>query len=219
MKSSWCLTVVLCVLFAANAAVAEENKKWSFEDAKIGAPKGWIAGVTGSKKGKAPKWKVIQDKSRKVLAQLESGGENGDFPVCLKKKSSFKEGTVSVRLKPISGKKDQAGGVVFRAKDQDNFYVARANALENNISFYVTRDGKRKTIKYWEDIDVPLGKWHELEIEVKGSTFKVWFNKKLVGEVQDNAKTFMNAGMVGFWTKADSVTYFDTLTVGKSSDD
>ncbi len=213
MRPYYFLAAIACVLFAAATAVADE--KWTFEDAKVGTPKEWIAGVTGAKKGKVPRWKVIQDNGRKVLAQLESGGENGDFPVCLKKKSSFKEGTVSVRLKPISGNKDQAGGVVFRAKDKDNFYIARANALENNVSFYVTRDGKRKTIKYWDDIEVGLGEWHELKVEAKGSTFKVWLNKKFVGEVEDTAKTFMNAGMVGFWTKADSVTYFDNLAVGK----
>ncbi len=213
MKRCCCLTVVSCVLFAATAAIAAENQKWSFGDAKVGPPKAWIVGVTGAKKGRPPKWEVIQDDGHNVLAQLEAGGANGDFPVCLKKKSSFKEGTVSVRLRPISGSKDQAGGVVFRAKDKDNFYVARANALENNVSFYVTQDGKRKTIKYWEDVDVALGQWHELKVEAKGAKFKVWLNNKFVGEVEDPAKTFTSAGMAGFWTKADSVTYLYKLTV------
>jgi hypothetical protein len=217
MKPYHCFTVCACLLFVAAAVVAGEKaqgKKWTFEDAKVGAvPTGWIAGVTGSKAGKAPKWEVIQDEGRNVLAQLESGGARGDFPVCLKQGSSLQDGTVSVRLRPISGKIDQAGGVVFRAKDQDNFYIARANALENNVSIYVTQNGKRKTIKYWEDIPVPLGKWHELKVEVKGFTFKVSLNGKLVGEIEDAERVLPDAGMVGIWTKADSVTYFDALLV------
>jgi hypothetical protein len=215
MKPYHCFAVVACLLFATAFAVADE--KWNFEDAKVGSlPQGWVADVTGSKAGKAPRWEVIQDDGHNVLAQLESGGANGDFPVCLKQGSSLKDGSVSVRFKPISGSKDQAGGVIIRAKDKDNFYIARANALENNVSFYVTHNGKRKTIKYWDDVPVPLGKWHELTVEVKDFTFKVSLNGKLVGEIEDTEKTFGDAGMVGLWTKADSVTYFDTLSVSSS---
>jgi len=217
MKPYHCFAVVASLLFATACTVADEkakSTKWDFHDAKVGSvPKGWIAGVTGSKKGKAPRWEVIRDEDHVVLAQLESGGANGDFPVCLKQGSSLKDGSVTIRFKPISGKVDQAGGVVFRAKDKDNFYIARANALENNVSFYVTHEGRRKTIKYWDDVPVPLGKWHELKVEVNGFTFKVSLNGKLVGVIEDTAQTFPDAGMVGFWTKADSVTYFDDLTV------
>lgn len=215
MKCYHCFTVVACLLFAATASVADEKAKatkWDFHDAKVGpVPKGWIAGVTGSKAGKAPRWEVIRDEDHLVLAQLESGGARGDYPVCLKRESSMKDGKVSIRFKPISGRVDQAGGVVFRAKDKDNFYIARANALENNVSIYLTKDGRRQTIKYWQDVPVPLGKWHELKVEAKGFAFKVSLNGKLVGEIEDTAQTFADAGMVGFWTKADSVTYFDSL--------
>lgn len=217
MKPCYCLTVVVGLLLAAATVVADEKakaKKWSFEGAKVGSlPQGWIAGVTGSKRGTAPRWEVIRDQDQNVLAQLESGGSNGDFPVCLKQASSLKDGTVSVRFKPISGRIDQAGGVVFRAQDKDNFYIARANALENNVSLYVTRGGRRKTIKYWDDVEVALGKWHELKVEVKDFIFKVSLNGKLVGEIEDTAQIFPDAGMVGFWTKADSVTYFDNLVI------
>ena len=220
MKFYYLLAVVSLVLFTTTASFAhgkqsEGNEKWTFESAKIGTtPMEWTAGVTGAKAGKAPRWEVIEDNGRKVLGQLESGGANGDFPVCLKRGSTFKNGTVSIRFKSISGRVDQAGGVVFRAKDKDNFYIARANALENNVSFYVTVDGKRKTIKYWRDIEVKLGVWHELKVEVKDSTFKVWLNDKYVGQIEDTKKTLNKAGMVGAWTKADSVTYFDELKVG-----
>jgi hypothetical protein len=212
MKHFNCLAFGACVLLATPAAFADE--KWTFDDANVGSvPAGWIAGVTGSKAGKSPKWEVIQGDGHKVLAQLESGGANGDFPVCLKKGSSLRDGTVSTRFKPISGSIDQAGGVIVRAKDKDNFYIARANALENNVSFYVTRAGKRKTIKYWDNVEVGLGKWHELKVEVKGFAFEVWLNGKLVGKVEETEHVFPDAGMVGVWTKADSVTHFSELSV------
>jgi hypothetical protein len=215
MKPFNCLAFVACVLLATSAAFADE--KWTFDDANVGSvPVGWIAGVTGSKTGESPKWEVIQDDGHHVLAQLESGGANGDFPVCLKKGSSLRDGTVSTRFKSISGSVDQAGGVVLRAKDKDNFYIARANALENNVSFYVTKGGKRKTIKYWDNVEVELGKWHELKLEVKGFAFKVWLNGELVGEVEDTEHVFSDAGMVGVWTKADSVTHFSELSIASA---
>lgn len=217
MSVGRCAVLVVCCVSTASAAALQEKsptQKWTFEDAEPGKlPEGWIAGVTGSKKGRAPRWEVVADSGRKVLAQLESGGARGDFPVCLKQGSSLKDGKLSIRFKPISGRIDQAGGVVFRAKDKDNFYIARANALENNVSLYVTRDGKRKTIKYWEGVEVPLGTWHELAVEVRGFTFTVSLDGKPVGTITDTERIFPGAGMAGFWTKADSVTYFESLVI------
>ncbi len=218
MKVPVYYSVVACLLFLTPTVFANEHESWDFQEMKVGSvPDGWINGVTGSQQGNAPRWEVFQDNGRKVLGQLEPGGANGDFPVCLKEGSSFLDGTVSTRFKSISGKVDQAGGVVFRAIDKDNFYIARANALENNVSFYVTKDGKRKTIKYWDDIEVALGEWHELRVEATEFNFKVWLNDKLVGQVEDTEKTFGESGLVGVWTKADSVTYFENVTVSKPS--
>ena len=222
MKSLCCAAVLTSVsmLFVGTISIANDptkETKWTFSDAKIGTlPPGWIAGVTGSQRGKPPKWEVIRGEEHHVLAQLEPGGKSGDFPVCLKKGSSMKNGRVTIRFKPISGRIDQAGGVVFRAKDKDNFYIARANALEDNVSLYVTHKGKRKTIKYWEDIEVTLGEWHELTVDVHGFSIKVSLDGKPVGEITDENQIFGDAGMVGFWTKADSVTHFDTLSISPS---
>jgi hypothetical protein len=204
------VTTLWAAWFALGAAGAEPHTFDKDEPGKV--PSGWTAGVTGAKKGKAPRWEVKKANDGNVLAQLEPYGNRGDFPVCLKKETAVKNGTFSVRLKPISGRIDQAGGVVFRAKDKDNFYVVRANALENNVSFYYTKKRRRTTIKYWRDVPVKLGAWHTLKVEAKGFTFKVWLNDKLVGEIEDTRKTFPAAGMVGVWTKADSVTHFDDLS-------
>ncbi len=215
------LCCVLVLLGGSTVCAAQHANRstetWTFADAAPSTLRDeWLLGVTGAKQGKPPRWQIMRDGPRTVLGQLESGGRNGDFPVCLKRGSSLRDGSVTVRFKPISGRIDQAGGVVFRAKDRNNFYVARANALENNVSIYVTRDGKRKTIKYWENIPVALGKWHELKVNAKGFAFTVSLDGKVIGKISDPARTFPDAGMAGFWTKADSVTYFDRLTIDKN---
>ena len=199
--------------FALQCVITARQETFTFEKDKPGrAPSDWIADVTGSTKAQKPWWTVGRGKDGQYLAQMRSSGKRNDFPVCLKKGTSFKNGTFSVRLKPISGKQDQAGGIVFRAKDKDNFYVVRANAKENNVSFYYTKERQRTTIKYWEKIPVELGQWHTLKVEAKGFIFKIWLNDKLVAEIEDTKKIFPDAGMVGVWTKADSVTHFDDLT-------
>jgi len=188
------------------------GEKYTFDQDEPGAvPAGWNADWTGAKSGAVPRWEVRLDDGDRILAQLQSGGGRNDFPVCLKEHSQFENGTVSVRLEPISGEIDQAGGVVFRAADKDNFYVVRANALEDNVSVYYTRDGQRSTIHYWEDVEVQLGAWHTLAVEVSGFKFTVSLDGKFVGEITDSDKVFAGPGMVGVWTKADSVTYFKDL--------
>ncbi len=210
----WFAGLLCCIFAMVSEETSSRQRQWTFRHAAVGkVPKGWQCGVTGARTGTAPRWKVVDDAGRHVLAQTESGGANGDFPVCLKTGTSFHNGTVSIRFKPISGRIDQAGGVVFRAADKDNFYIVRANALENNVSFYVTRGARRKTIKYWEKIRVDRGAWHELKVTVHDNEFRVWFDGKYVGMARDPNATWQRPGMVGLWTKADSVTYFDRLAV------
>jgi len=115
------------------------------------------------------------------------------------------DGTVEVKFKPISGKEDAAGGVVWRWKDADNYYVARANALENNVSLYFTSGGRRNTIKY---VDAPVapGQWHALHVDFAGTRIAVSLDGKRYIDFSDEHIT--GAGNVGVWTKADSVTAF-----------
>jgi hypothetical protein len=124
-------------------------------------------------------------------------------------KTAVENGFVEVRLKAISGKEDQAGGVVWRWKDGNNYYVARANALENNVSLYYTENGRRITIKY---VDAPVAKnaWHTLRVDFSAKRIKVTLNGKTYIEVDD--EHIRGAGAVGLWTKADSVTAFDDFT-------
>ena len=125
----------------------------------------------------------------------------------------MKDGFVEVKFKPISGKEDQAGGVVWRWKDGDNYYVARANALENNVSLYHTTGGARKTIKY-VDAPVATAAWHRLRVAFSGTRIRVLLNGKAYIELDD--RNISGPGAVGVWTKADSVTAFDDFSWGET---
>jgi hypothetical protein len=152
-----------------------------------------------------------------VPASLPVGWEKGvtgrAFPWCVRSGTSIENGFVEVRFKALAGKEDQAGGVVWRWKDGDNYYVARANALENNVSLYYTQGGRRITIKY-VDAPVPPKVWHALRVEFAVQRISVALNGKTYIDVQDDH--IKAAGAVGLWTKADSVTAFDDFSFGSS---
>ena len=122
-------------------------------------------------------------------------------------------------FKAISGSEDRAGGIIWRAKDANNYYVVRANALEDNVVLYKTVGGKRSSLDivgkkggYGVKLPVPAGQWHKLRVEFAGSRFKAVFNGQASFEVED--RTFSDAGQIGLWTKADSVTVFDAVSYG-----
>ncbi|MBC8023148.1 MAG: hypothetical protein H7Y14_08525, partial [Burkholderiales bacterium] len=122
----------------------------NFDSSAAGSlPEGWKSGVTG---GGAPRWSVERDATAPSAPHVLKQSGRGAFPWCVKD-ALVADGFVEVKLKPVSGREDQAGGVVWRWKDGDNYYVARANALENNVSLYYTERGSRKTIKY---VDAPV---------------------------------------------------------------
>src|SRR3546814_10830410 len=118
------------------------------------------------------------------------------------------DGVVEVKFKPIAGKEDQAGGVVWRWKDSNNYYVARANALEGNVSLYYTLNGSRQTIAY-KNAPVAPHRWHTLRVVFKGTTVQVSLDGKTYIDLQDSH--ISGTGQVGIWTKADSVTLFDAF--------
>ena len=114
-----------------------------------------------------------------------------------------------------------AAGLVWRARDANNYYVVRANALEDNVVLYKTVNGARSAIDivgrtggYGVNVPVPANQWHSLRVEFKGTRFRVLYNGKQLFEVEDS--TFSGAGMVGLWTKADSVTLFDKIIYGET---
>ncbi len=185
---------------------------FNFDGEKEGdAPKGFQFGRTGG--GREGKWVVKADKDApsgaNVLAQIDADDTDYRFPVAFTG-PELKDLRLSVKCKPVSGKVDQGCGLVFRLKDADNYYVTRANALEDNVRLYHVVKGKRRQFAGW-DGKVASGVWHELAVDAQGDHFQVFFNGKKV--IDANDKTFADAGKIGLWTKADSVIYFDNLTV------
>jgi hypothetical protein len=181
----------------------------NFDDATPGAaPSGWTATKTG--RGEA-KWTIEKDDTAPSKPNVLKQSGEATYPVCLKNETILKDGFVEVKFKPISGKEDQAGGVIWRAKDSDHYYIARANALEDNVTIYHTVKGKR-TEKKRTSMKVASNQWHTLRADFRGDHFTVTFDGKKAIEWDD--KTFTEAGMVGVWTKADSVTLFDDFTYG-----
>src|SRR2546421_3301822 len=181
----------------------------NFDDLKTGAPPpGWTATQTGS--GEA-KWEIVADASAPSKPNVLKQSGQATYPVCIKDDTSLKDGFVEVKFKPISGKEDQAGGVIWRCKDADNYYISRANALEDNVCIYYTVKGKR-TEKKRINIKVASNKWHTLRVDFKDSYFVVTFDGKRAFVWKDD--TFKDAGKVGVWTKADSTTLFDDFSYG-----
>jgi len=194
----------MAITMATAVAIAETV---NFDDMRPGAPPpGWTATQTGS--GTA-KWAVERDDSAPSKPNVLKQSGQATFPVCIKDDTSLKDGFVEVKFKPVSGKEDQAGGVIWRVKDSNNYYIARANALENNVTIYYTINGKR-TEKKRTKLKVESGQWHRLRIDFSGNHFTVTFDGKKAIEWDDD--TLKNAGKVGVWTKADSVTEFDNFT-------
>jgi hypothetical protein len=202
-------TLLLASLAATAVAAVSSADTVNFDNVNAGAaPPGWTATQTGS--GSA-KWSVEKDDSApsKPNALRQSG--QATFPVCFKNETNLKDGFVEVKFNPVSGKEDQAGGVIWRVRDANNYYIARANALEDNVTIYHTINGKRVAFKNI-NTKVTSGVWHTLRVDFEGNKFTVSFDGKKVIEAND--ESFKEAGKVGVWTKADSVTLFDNFAYG-----
>jgi hypothetical protein len=199
-------TTLTITMLMTNAALADTV---NFDNFKVGAPPpGWTATKTGS--GEA-KWTVEKDDTAPSKPNVLKQSGQATFPVCIKDDTSLRDGFVEVKFKPLSGKEDQAGGLIWRAKDENNYYVARANALEDNVTIYYTVNARR-TEKKRTSMKVALNQWHAFRIDFQGSHFTVTLDGKKAIEWDD--ETFKDAGKVGVWTKADSITLFDDFSYG-----
>ena len=212
----------LLTLVAVTALAALAAETFNFDSASPGAlPAGWSSGMTHD--GGAPKWEVVKDDSApskpNVLAQTSTDRTGARFPLVILNKEEIKNGEIRVKFKPVSGKGDQAAGIVWRYRDENNYYIVRANALENNVVLYKLEGGKRTSIApkgtpantYGVKHPVPSRAWSTLAVSFQGNLSTVFLNGQKLFEVED--RTFADAGKVGLWTKADSVTYFDDFQV------
>ncbi|MCA9323289.1 MAG: DUF1080 domain-containing protein [Planctomycetes bacterium] len=132
------------------------------------------------------------------------------YPLAIWKKPGLRDLDLSVRFRPISGKIDASGGLVFRARDALNYYVVRANSLEGNFRLYAVRAGHRVQIASVEVTPPSLGEWHTLRVVAVADHIQAYLDGRLLLEHDDDE---FDQGYVGLWTKADAVTAFDDLRV------
>ena len=209
---------VALVVLSVTIVVHGATRTVDFSADAVGQPpKGFEFGHT-AKAGAPGKWIVQAEGSNKYLAQVDPDNTRSRFPVAVVSDVHAADVDLSVRFKPVSGRVDQAAGLVWRFQNVDNYYIVRANALENNVVLYKVEKGTRTDLPvkgegrtYGKKAQVPSGQWSTLRVVAAGPRFDVYLNGTKLYEVEDS--TFSQAGKVGVWTKADSVTQFDDLTI------
>jgi hypothetical protein len=214
----WVLFLLITVL-RISAAQSELIRFDQVAPGKL--PADWTVAMTHA--GAPPRWEIVRDESApsppNVLAQLSRDTTAGRFPLAIWNRALLQNGEVSIAFKPVDGSIDQAAGIVWRYQDPNNYYIVRANALENNIVLYKVENGVRTSIapkglpsrSYGVKHKIPTGLWNNLKVTFTGTKFTVFLGQEQLFEAVDT--TFQKAGKIGVWTKADSVTYFDDFTI------
>lgn len=212
MGFSFSAILTLGVVFLAVAQPSPNKKTINFDSDGVGSsPAGFEFARTGG--GAEGKWIVRHDKDKpgnNVLVQESAEKTDYRFPLAVVKDGTYKDVTLSVRAKPISGDVDQGFGLVWRYQDANNYYITRCNADEDNCTIYHTVKGSRRPFQN-KSIKVATNVWHTLKMTASGDHFIVWFDGNKVLDAKD--ETFKDAGKVGLWTKADSVIQFDDFAI------
>jgi hypothetical protein len=202
-------------LLLALGLTASTGRVINFDTCPLGkVPPGWS--VAANNTGGAPQWQVMKDQTAPtqpyVLAQTShDSNKDGHNPLAIFDGMSVQNGDVSVRIKPVSGQEGRAGGVVWRYRDANNYYLVRANALSKNVALYKVENGRISQLSALVPHEIPSNAWSILKVSVRGNRFQVFVNHHRILQGEDN--TFRGAGKVGLWTLADSVTYFDDFRV------
>jgi hypothetical protein len=163
--------------------------------------------------GEVGQWVVVEDSSAdngRAIEQSNTDRTDYRFPLAIHQPIAAKNVEVSIRFKPVSGKVDQAGGIAVRVTSPDDYYLVRANALEDNVRFYRIVKGRRQQLAT-ANVKVASGAWHTLGIKAENDRFTVSFDGKMLHSTTD--KTFSGPGRVALWTKSDSVTRFDQISI------
>jgi hypothetical protein len=209
----WLGLVVLAPCCALLAEAGDKARSFHFLKDDLGkVPSGWTAAQTG--KGKGSVWKVVADQtapSKKGVVLAQTARSPGPlFNLCVADEPALKNIDLSVAFKAVEGKIDQGGGPVWRYQDANNYYIARANPLEENFRLYKVVGGKRVQLAS-KDAPTSTGRWHTLRVVHDGDKIKCYLDGKLHLEATD--KAIQEAGKVGLWTKADAQTFFNNLAV------
>ncbi len=187
---------------------------WSFEADKAGAvPRDWKVAETRGK-GTPATWQVVEDDSApdgtQAVAITANENRGSTYNLMIAQDTSYRDLVIRIKVKAVTGKQDQGGGPIWRAKDGDNYYIARWNPLEDNFRLYYVKGGRRIQLAS-ADVKTDPKAWHEILIVHRANRIIASFDGKRMIEVEDT--TFSDAGKVGLWTKADAATKFDNLTV------
>lgn len=206
-------TAAVAAMAIAQSTASAPLAEWNFDKDEVGkTPPSWrVAETKGS--GKTGKWTVVADESapsKPNVLKLDTQAEGGTFNLLIAETSSFKDLDLRVRVKAVSGNEDQGGGLIWRAKDANNYYICRINPLEENFRVYKVVDGKRSQIQS-EKIETKTGQWYEVRAVMTGDHIECFVDGKPYLHAHDD--TFKDVGMVGLWTKADASSVFDNIAV------
>ena len=185
-----------------SAANGSSAGRWTFDTDAAGTLPGGAQVFSGQ-------WAVRAEPGAPSPPNALCQTGQADFPAIGLDSRPMTDVTMVTKFKPISGREDQAGGLIFRVQDKDNYYIVRANALEDNVIFFIYQNGRRSQLK-GAGGKVENGQWHDLRVEVRGSAFTAFLDGKQVVDVTDDR---YKTGGVGLWTKSDSVTCFDDVQV------
>jgi hypothetical protein len=204
-------TLSWLVAFGLTAAA---GRVVTFDNGPLGkTPPEWTVAMTNH--GGPPQWEIVKDATAAtqpyVFAQVSADPVRDRYPLAVFNDVAFRDGDVSVRLKPVSGHYVQAGGIVWRYRDENNYYLARANALQKNVQVFKVENGSRVPLMDAVRHEIPTNGWSILKVSARGNRFQVYMDHHRVLQGWDN--TFLSAGKVGLWTVADSVTYFDEFRI------
>lgn len=193
---------------------SDEIALWNFDKETVGKlPKGFSSQVTG--KGNLGRWEITEDKTAPsqpyMLVQTSKENLGYHFNLSIIEETDYADLELEIKFKALTGEEDQGGGQIWRYKDPNNYYIARANPLENNFRVYKVVDGNRKQLAS-KDLKITAGEWHTIKIINVDDKIQCFYDERLYLEVSDN--TF-RIGKIGLWTKADAVTAFDDIKVKK----
>lgn len=195
------------------AMESNAGHRWNFDKDPVGAPPpGWVAKENNPTKALAT-WVVEADPdpaSQPNVLNVKTGNDNATYNLLLLEKAAYKDLNLTVKVRGNTGEDDQGGGLIWRCRDDKNYYVCRINPIENNYRVYKVVDGKRTQLQS-ADFETPAGQWFTLRVRMEGNQIACYCDGKKWLEVKDD--TFKDAGMIGLWTKADASTSFDDLRV------
>ena len=212
MKSS----AVLPLLFAFAVCEPAPPKTWDFEKDAVGqTPAGFYFDTT--REATDGKWEIVKDGESNVLAQTDRNRSEHRFALAVVRDASVEDLRLSVRLKSVEGEVDQTGGIIWRYRNSENYYLLRADVAERKVRLYRVVNGNRIQFAHEKDVKLAPNTWHLLKVEHDGDRIKAYLDDEMLFKAKD--QTFHKPGKIGLWTQADAVTHFDDLKVEPLDDD